>query len=133
MEIYTTSKFANYAHIHMYIVDLAFRNKLIAHNLTDYNYNFNVNIDGNVAVWSLSADNKDITDCFADVIKELSFDEKNIKEAVKRIEDKNNSKSDIKDINLLISELSKIKFTYDKPKITDDNLKSPAVDFAKRD
>lgn len=129
MEIYTTSKFANYVHIHMYIVDMAFRNKLTERNLTDYGYNFNVNIDGNVAAWSLSADSKNITDCFADVIKELNFDEKNIKEAIKRIEDNNNFKSNIKDLDLLSTELSKIEFVYEKPEITDDNLKSPAIDF----
>jgi hypothetical protein len=132
MEIYTTSKFANYVHIHMYIVDMAFRNKLIERDLTDCSYNFNVNIDGNVAAWSLSTDSKDITDCFVDVIKELSFDEKNIKEAVKRIEDKNNFKSDIKDLDLLSTELSKIEFVYEKPEITDDNLESPAIDFIKK-
>ncbi len=132
MEIYTTSKFANYVHIHMYVVDMAFKNKLAERNLTGYSYNFNVNIDGNVAAWSLSADSKDITDCFADVIKELSFGEKSIKEAVKRIEDNNNFKSDIKDLDLLSAELSKIKFVYEKPEITDDSLESPAIDFIKK-
>jgi hypothetical protein len=116
----------------MYVVDMAFKNKLAERNLTGYSYNFNVNIDGNVAAWSLSADSKDITDCFADVIKELSFGEKSIKEAVKRIEDNNNFKSDIKDLDLLSAELSKIKFVYEKPEITDDSLESPAIDFIKK-
>ncbi|MBQ6510404.1 hypothetical protein IJI94_00310 [Candidatus Saccharibacteria bacterium] len=132
MEIYTTSKFANYVHIHMYLIDAIFKDELTNRGLTDDDYNFNVNIDGNVAAWSLNTNSEKVIDCFADVIKNLKLDESKIKEAVKRIEVNNNFKAKIKDSALLLDELAKIKFIYEKPEITDDSLESPAIDFIKK-
>ena len=44
---------------------------------------------------------------------------------------KNNLKPHLKNLNLLKSEINRIKFQAQKPEITDDSLTSNAIDFVK--
>ena len=131
MEVFTTAKYANYIHIYMYIVNSVFAANLERRKLTDENYQFNVSIDGNVATWSLDTTSKDVVDCFADTINNLHINDRLIKKALGQIEKKNHFSSEIKDLDLLTRELSDIKFIDKKPKITNDSLESPAIDFKK--
>ena len=131
MTIYSFSEVANYTHIHMYILFTLFAEEVKKNNFEDSNYRLDVNIDGNVAKWTLDTPEKKVLNIFKELSHDLFIDTHEINEAITKIEQKNSFTSKIKDMGLLRKELSRVCFTKKKPEITNDSLLSPAIDFYK--
>ena len=131
MKIYSYSNSANYTHIHMYVFFDSFTKALKEKGLEDANYQIDVNIDGNVAKWTLNTSEKRISNIFKSIMQDYVFNDEEIKIAISKIEQKNGFISKIKDVDLLRREVSSVSFTKKKPEITDDSMQSPAVDFRK--
>lgn len=131
MKIYSYSSSANYTHIHMYVFFFSFAEKIKEHGLEDSNYKLDVSIDGNVAKWILDTPEKRISNIFKSIMQDYAFNDEEIKIAISKIEQKNSFISKIKDVDLLRREISSVSFTKKKPEITDDSMRSPAIDFRK--
>ena len=131
MTIYSFSKFANYTHIHMYAFFNSFTKALKEKGLEDANYQIDVDIDGNVAKWILDTPEKRISNIFKSIMQDYVFNDEEIKMAISKIEQKNDFISKIKDLVLLLNEITKVDFTKKKPESTDDSMESPAIDFYK--
>ena len=130
--LYSSSVFANYTHIHMYVFYECFIEQIRKANL-DYegSYSIDVDIDGNIAVWKISINDPQIEYIFNTLVDDASFiDKKRIKKAVKEIAEKMGKKFEIKNPELLLSEIKAIKLVAEKPSIPDnDDLDSPAIRF----
>lgn len=100
-------------------------------NLTDSDFQINVDIDGNIATWTLDIINSKIQNLFQNLAIHQSFTDHQISDAIAKICHKNNLKPHLKNLNLLKSELTHIKFQAEKPEISDDSLTSDAIDFIK--
>ncbi|MBQ7802978.1 hypothetical protein IJ380_03955 [Candidatus Saccharibacteria bacterium] len=131
MKAYTTSKFANYVHTHMYLAFDVFSKMLTEKGLSDSFYKLNVDIDDNVAVWTFETDKEEVLDVFADVINEYEFTGPEVETAVKKVAEKNSWKAKIIDLDELIVELNNIKFQKEKPNSTNDSMESPSLVFEK--
>ena len=107
-KVYTTSKFANYTHVHMYAVHDIFSNELRENGLSEEFYKLDADIDGNVATWSFETDNKSVLEIFENVINEHIFSNVEVKTAVQRIAKKNSWSAEILDLEGLTSEVNKI-------------------------
>lgn len=131
MIFYTKSQKANYTHIHAYAFYDLFLSEIKRQNLTDPNFQINIDIDGNVATWTLDTTNSNIQDLFQNLTTHQNFTDHQISDAIAKICHKNNLKPHAKNLNLLKSELNRIEFQVQKPEITDDSLTSDAIDFVK--
>ena len=131
MKIYSYSSSANYTHIHMYVFFFSFAEEIKEHGFEDSNYKLDVGIDGNVAKWIFNTPEKRISNIFKSIMQDYAFNDKEIKMAISKIEQKNGFISKIKDVDLLRREVSSVSFTKKKPEITDDSMQSPAIDFRK--
>lgn len=131
MIFYTKSQKANYTHIHAYAFYDLFFDEIKRQNLTDPNFQINIDIDGNVATWTLDTTNSNIQDLFQNLTTHQNFTDHQISDAIAKICHKNNLKPHTKNLNLLKSELNRIEFQVQKPEITDDSLTSDAIDFVK--
>ena len=131
MKIYSYSSSANYTHIHMYVFFFSFAEEIKEHGFEDSNYKLDVGIDGNVAKWILNTPEKRISNIFKSIMQDYAFNDKEIKMAISKIEQKNGFISKIKDMDLLRNEIAKVDFTKKKPESTDDSMESPAIDFYK--
>ncbi len=131
MIFYTKSQKANYTHIHAYAFYDLFLSELKRQNLTDPDFQINVDIDGNIATWTLDTTNSKIQNLFQNLIAHQNFTDYQISDAIVKICHKNNLKPYLKSLNLLKSELNRIKFQTEKPEISDDSLTSDAIDFIK--
>ena len=84
---YSSSAYANYAHIHMYVFYDYFINELKRLNL-DYegSYSADVNIDGNVAVWKIFIGDPQVEYVLNNLINNSDFiTPKRIQKATKKI------------------------------------------------
>jgi hypothetical protein len=131
MIFYAKSRKANYTHIHAYAFYDLFLSEIKRQNLTDPDFQINVDIDGNVATWTLGITNSKIQNPFQNLAIHQSFTDHQISDAIAKICHKNNLKPHLKNLNLLKSELTHIKFQTEKPEISDDSLTSDAIDFIK--
>ena len=131
MIFYTKSQKANYAHIHAYTFYDLFLSELKRQNLTDPDFQINVDIDGNVATWTLDTTDSKIQNLFQNLTIHQSFTDYQISDAIAKIYHKNNLKPHLKNLNLLRYELTHVKFQTEKPEISDDSLTSDAIDFIK--
>lgn len=131
MVLYTKSENANYTHIHAYAFYDLFLSELRRQNLTDPDFQINVDIDGNVATWTLDIINSKIQNLFQNLAIHQSFTDHQTSDAIAKICHKNIFKAHLKNSSLLKSELNRIKFQVQKPEITDDSLTSDAIDFVK--
>lgn len=131
MIFYTKSENANYTHIHAYAFYDLFLSELKRQNLTDLDFQIDVDIDGNVATWTLDTTDSKIQNLFQNLTIHQSFTDHQISDAIAKICHKNNLKAHLKNLNLLKSELTHIKFQTQKPEISDDSLTSDAIDFIK--
>lgn len=131
MILYTKSEKADYTHIHAYAFYDLFLDQIETQNLQTVDSQINVNIDGNVATWTLDATNSKIQNLFQNLIIHTIFTDHQISDAIAKICHKNNLKPHLKNLNLLKSELNRIKFQTEKPEISDDSLTSDAIDFIK--
>ena len=129
MKIYSYSSSANYTHIHMYVFFDSCTKALKEKGLEDSNYQIDVDIDGNVAKWTLNTPEKRISNIFKSIMQDYLFNDEEIKIAISKIEQKNGFISKIKDMDLLRNEIAKVDFTKKKPEPTDDSMESPAIDF----
>ena len=131
MILYAKSEKANYTHIHTYAFYDLFLDQIKKQNLADSDFQINIDIDGNVAAWTLDTTNSKIQNLFQNLITHTSFTDHQISDAIAKICHKNNLKPHLKNLNLLKSELNHIKFQTEKPEISDDSLTSDAIDFVK--
>lgn len=131
MIFYTKSQKANYTHIHAYAFYDLFLSELKRQNLTDPNFQINVDVDGNVATWTLDTTDPKIQNIFQNLTIHQIFTDHQISDAIAKICHNNNLKPHLKNLNLLKSELNRIKFQTEKPEISDDSLTSDAIDFIK--
>ena len=131
MIFYTKSENANYTHIHAYVFYDLFLDEIKKQNLADADFQINVNIDGNVATWTLDTTNSKIQNLFQNLIAHQNFTVHQISDTIAKICHKNNLKPHLKNLNLLKSELNRIEFQTEKPEISDDSLTSDAIDFIK--
>lgn len=131
MIFYTKSQKANYTHIYAYAFYDLFLSEIKRQNLTDPDFQINVDIDGNIATWTLDTTNSKIQNLFQNLIAHQNFTDYQISDAIVKIFHKNNLKPYLKSLNLLKSELNRIKFQTEKPEISDDSLISDAIDFIK--
>ena len=131
MILYTKSENANYTHIHAYVFYDLFLIEIKRQNLTDSDFQINVDIDGNIATWTLDIINSKIQNLFQNLAIHQSFTDHQISDAIAKICHKNNLKPHLKNLTLLKSELTHIKFQAEKPEISDDSLTSDAIDFIK--
>ena len=131
MIFYTKSEKANYTHIHAYVFYDLFLSELKRQNLTDPNFQINIDVDGNVATWTLDTTNSKIQNLFQNLITHQIFTNHQVSDAIAKICHKNNLKPHTKNLNLLKSELNYIEFQTEKPEISDDSLTSAAIDFIK--
>jgi len=131
MIFYTKSQKANYTHIHAYAFYDLFLSELKRQNLTDPNFQINVDVDGNVAAWTLDTTDSKIQNLFQNLTIHQNFTDHQISDAIAKIYHKNNLKAHLKNLNLLKSELTHIKFQTEKPEISDDSLTSDAIDLIK--
>ena len=132
MKAYTYSSYANYAHLHMYLIGKRFEQEIVKNHLDQENYNFNISIDENVVTWEFSTDNRKIVNILSRTISNQIFSEAEIQNAVKEIAKKIHCTFEIKDLKKLNQELSHIQFTTEKPLKTDDSLIAPYLIFTKR-
>lgn len=131
MIFYTKSEKANYTHIHAYAFYDLFLDQIKTQNLVDSDFQINIDIDGNVVTWTLGITNSKIQNLFQNLAIHQSFTDHQISDAIAKICHKNNLKPHLKNLNLLKSELTHIKFQAEKPEISDDSLTSDAFDFIK--
>ena len=131
MILYTKSENANYIHIHAYAFYDLFLDQIKKQNLADSNFQIDVDIDGNVATWTLNITDPGIQNLFQNLITHTSFTDHQISDAIAKICHKNNLRAHLKNLNLLKSELNRIEFQTKKPEISDDSLISEAIDFIK--
>ena len=131
MIFYTKSENANYTHIHAYVFYDLFLSEIKRQNLTDPDFQINVDIDGNVATWTLDTTDSKIQNLFQNLITHQNFTNHQTSDAIAKICHKNIFKAHLKNSSLLKSELNRIKFQVQKPEITDDSLTSDAIDFVK--
>ena len=131
MIFYTKSQKANYTHIHAYAFYDLFLSELKRQNLTDPDFQINVDIDGNVATWTLDTTDPKIQNIFQNLTIHQIFTDHQISDAIAKICHKNNLRAHLKNLNLLKSELNRIEFQTKKPEISDDSLISEAIDFIK--
>ena len=131
MIFYTKSQKANYTHIHAYAFYDLFLSELKRQNLTDPNFQINVDVDGNVATWTLDTTDPKIQNIFQNLTIHQIFTDHQISDAIAKICHKNNLRAHLKNLNLLKSELNRIEFQTKKPEISDDSLLSEAIDFIK--
>ena len=131
MILYTESENANYTHIHAYAFYDLFLSELKRQNLTDPNFQINVDVDGNVATWTLDTTDPKIQNIFQNLTIHQIFTDHQISDAIAKICHKNNLRAHLKNLNLLKSELNRIEFQTKKPEISDDSLISEAIDFIK--
>ena len=131
MILYTKSEKANYTHIRAYAFYGLFLDEIKKQNLADADFQINVDIDGNIAAWTLDITNSKIQNLFQNLIVHQNFTNHQISDAIAKIYHKNNLKAHLKNLNRLKSELNRIKFQAQKPEITDDSLTSDAIDFVK--
>ena len=130
---YSSSEYANYTHIHMYIFFNAFTNALEeAHIDGENSYEIAVDIDGNVAIWKFGAGDPRAEYIFDELRGKTDYITKDaIKKATKTIAAKMKKRFEITDFDLLITELSKIKLSEQKPEIADDDsLVAPGITLA---
>ena len=131
MLFYTESENANYTHIHAYAFYDLFLSELKRQNLTDPDFQINIDIDGNVVTWTLGITNSKIQNLFQNLAIHQSFTDHQISDAIAKICHKNIFKAHLKNYSLLKSKINRIKFQTQKPEITDDSLTSDAIDFVK--
>lgn len=131
MIFYTKSENANYTHIHAYTFYDLFLSELKRQNLTDPDFQIDVDIDGNIATWTIDTTNPEIQNLFQNLTTHQNFADYQISDAIAKICHKNDLKAHLKNLNLLKSEINRIKFQAQKPEITDDSLTSNAIDFVK--
>lgn len=131
MIFYTKSQNANYTHIHAYAFYDLFLSEIKRQNLTNPDFQINVDIDGNIATWTLDATDPKIQNLLQNLITHASFTDHQISDAIAKICHKNIFKAHLKNSSLLKSELNHIKFQTEKPEISDDSLTSDAIDFIK--
>ena len=131
MIFYTKSEKANYTHIHAYAFYDLFLNQIETQNFQTTGFQINVDIDGNVATWTLNITDPGIQNLFQNLITHTSFTDHQISDAIAKICHKNNLRAHLKNLNLLKSELNRIEFQTKKPEISDDSLISEAIDFIK--
>ena len=131
MIFYTKSQKANYAHIYAYAFYDLFLSEIKRQNLTDPDFQINIDIDGNVVTWTLGITNSKIQNLFQNLIAHQNFTDYQISDAIAKICHKNDLKAHLKNLNLLKSELNRIEFQTEKPEISDDSLTSDAIDFIK--
>lgn len=131
MIFYAKSQKANYTHIHAYAFYDLFLSELKRQNLTDPNFQINVDVDGNVATWTLDTTDPKIQNIFQNLTIHQIFTDHQISDAIAKICHKNNLRAHLKNLNLLKSELNRIEFQTKKPEISDDSLISEAIDFIK--
>ena len=131
MIFYTKSEKANYTHIHAYAFYDLFLSELKRQNLTDPDFQINIDVDGNVATWTLDTTNSKIQNLFQNLITHQIFTNHQVSDAIAKICHKNNLRAHLKNLNLLKSELNRIEFQTKKPEISDDSLISEAIDFIK--
>ena len=131
MIFYTKSQKANYTHIHAYAFYDLFLSELKRQNLTDPDFQINVDIDGNVATWAFDTTDSKIQNLFQNLTIHQIFTDHQISDAIAKICHKNNLRAHLKNLNLLKSELNRIEFQTKKPEISDDSLISEAIDFIK--
>ena len=131
MILYTESENANYTHIHAYAFYDLFLSELKRQNLTDPDFQINVDIDGNVATWAFDTTDSKIQNLFQNLTIHQIFTDHQISDAIAKICHKNNLRAHLKILNLLKSELNRIEFQTKKPEISDDSLISEAIDFIK--
>ena len=131
MIFYTKSRKANYTHIHAYAFYDLFLDQIKKQNFQTADFQINIDIDGNVATWTLDTTNSKIQNLFQNLITHQIFTNHQVSDAIAKICYKNNLKPHTKNLNLLKSELNRIKFQTEKPEISDDSLTSDAIDFIK--
>lgn len=131
MILYTKSENANYIHIHAYAFYDLFLDQIKIQNFQTADFQINVDIDGNVATWAFDTTDSKIQNLFQNLTIHQSFTDHQISDAIAKICQKNNLKPHLKNLNLLKSELTHIKFQTKKPEISDDSLTSDAIDFIK--
>lgn len=131
MILYAKSEKANYTHIHTYAFYDLFLDQIKKQNLADSDFQINVDIDGNVATWTLDTTDPKIQNLFQNLITHTSFTDHQISYAIAKICHKNIFKAHLKNYSLLKSKINRIKFQTQKPEITDDSLTSDAIDFVK--
>lgn len=131
MIFYTKSQNANYTHIHAYAFYDLFLDQIKKQNFQTADFQINIDIDGNVATWTLDTTNSKIQNLFQNLITHQIFTNHQVSDAIAKICYKNNLKPHTKNLNLLKSELNRIKFQTEKPEISDDSLTSDAIDFIK--
>lgn len=131
MIFYTKSENANYTHIHAYTFYDLFLSELKRQNLTDPDFQIDVDIDGNIATWTIDTTISKIQNLFQNLTIHQGFTDHQISDAIAKMCHKNNLKPHLKNLNLLKSEINRIKFQAQKPEITDDSLTSNAIDFVK--
>lgn len=64
MIFYTESQKANYTHIHAYAFYDLFLSETKRQNLTDHDFQINVDIDGSIATWTLDTTDSKIQNLF---------------------------------------------------------------------
>ena len=129
---YSSSKYANYTHVHMYVFYTYLMRELKKANLDSQEaIAIDVNIDGNIAKWEITTKDPRVDYIFDNVANRTDYINSGaIKKAVKDIAKKMNRGFEILDLELLISEVSAIKLVNKKPNIKDDDsLSAPAVRF----
>ena len=131
MIFYTKSENANYTHIHAYAFYDLFLDQIKKQNLVDSDFQINIDIDGNVATWTLDTTNSKIQNLFQNLTIHQIFTDHQISDAIAKICQKNNLKPHLKNLNLLKSELNRIEFQTEKSEISDDSLTSDTIDFIK--
>ena len=131
MIFYAKSRKANYTHIHAYAFYDLFLSEIRRQNLTDPDFQIDVDIDGNIATWTLDTTNSKIQNLFQNLTIHQIFTDHQISDAIAKICHKNNLRAHLKNLNLLKSELNRIEFQTKKPEISDDSLISEAIDFIK--
>ncbi|MBQ9017188.1 hypothetical protein IJ103_03040 [Candidatus Saccharibacteria bacterium] len=128
MRFYTTSRYANYVHVHMHLVGKAFLHSVKTNGLSDSQYLFRVSIDDNVAIWELKTSEKEIVKLFEQA-KEANYNDVAVKKAVSEVARKLDCSFEITDMEELSREVHNIYFQHEKPKHTNESLDSPALRF----
>ena len=82
MIFYTKSQKANYTHIHAYAFYDLFLSEIKRQNLTDSDFQINVDIDGNIATWTLDIINSKIQNLFQNLTIHQSFTDHQISDAI---------------------------------------------------
>lgn len=100
-----------------------------AHIGGENSYKIDVDIDNNVAIWKLEAGDPRAEYIFDELRGKTDYITKDaIKKAAKAIAAKMEKRFEITDFDLLISELSKIKLSEQKPEIEEnDSLIAPGI------